>query len=234
MGGSIIGSLIMAVPILGVAVAFISHWRGHKLSRSAIKMNVMVRIVDFGADYRSQAALEEGLQRTLKRLFHLYSGQSVNGALVWAVLSHHPRADALDLLALAHDEVGIDKTSGKIRHKRPRWKLDSTEAVLFIIYIALSLGWYLMIGPGLRWLYGSPDSMATSDKIWATIAVVLSSCFVILYARYCFRYVAKVRAVRELTQTKRMKASRSLRMRCLDVQRKVKALLAQMRKLLPS
>lgn len=233
MGEDIVKGLVSTLPLTGAAVTFFTHLRSHRLTQSTNKTNLRLRIFDFWQLHQDRAALDEAPNKQLRHLFYLYSGQTVEGRLVWAALRDHPDPEAIEQLVLAHKEVKVGEDPGFIRHKRPRWKLEGTEALLIIIYVLATLSWFLLIGPGVRWIYGDLDSLSLLDKLGSALAVLISSVLVIAYVSYCFRYIEKARAARRLTQTKRMNIWQALRLRCVDIWQQARAMPSWLRGLLP-
>lgn len=225
MGEDLFQGFVSTLPVtIGALVSWLIHSRSYKLTQSTNKINLRLKLFDFWQLHQDKEELSGGLDKQLKHLFYLYSSKSVDGRLVWAALRDHPNPEALEQLILAHTEVEVGEEPGSIRHKRPRWKLEGAEVLLFIIYFLVSVSWFLLLGPGLRWIYGDPETLSLLGKIGSTFFVLIFSTLVFIYVMYCFRYVERARAARQLTQTERMNNRQALRLWCLDIWQQVEEL----------
>lgn len=216
--------------VVASSVGVFTHIRTHKLNRIANKANIMLRIIDFGEAYRSHETLEPNLQNQLRRLLYLYSGRVIDGHLAWSILRNHHEPNSLDQLAIAHQEVEAGETTGEIRFRKPQWRLDSNEFLLFIIYLMMALSW-IWLRPVLSWVAG--DSGDNESKFAATGILCAALLLTGFYARFCFRYIEKVRAARELAQSRRMPIRLSLRLRLNNTWCQAKRAAQRVRGLLP-
>ncbi|WNL40469.1 hypothetical protein RN346_07850 [Halomonas sp. PAMB 3232] len=200
------------------------------MTQSNIQTNFRLKIFDFWLLHQNEAVLSDDPDKQLKHLFYLYSGKSVDGRLVWAALRGHPDPEALERLPLAYTDVEVDESSGLIRQKQPPWKIDGKEAVLFIFYFLAAACWVFLLGPWPGWVYQEPEAISFGRKIGVAAVVILVNAVFLMYVRYCFHFMGKARAVRLLTQTKRMKIRHSIRLWWLNLFQRIKRLSCWFRK----
>lgn len=232
MGEELLKGIMATLPVtIGALVSWLIHSRSYKQNQSTIKINLRLKLFDFWQLHQDKEKLSNGLDKQLQHLFYLYSGKSVHGSLIWAVLRYHPNPESLEQLILAHNEVETGQVPGLICHKRQRWKLEGNEVLLMIIYFLVAVNWFFLLGPGLRWVYGPAESLSLLDKIGSSFLVLITSALVYSYVVFCFKYIGRARAARKLTQTERMSAKQALRLRLKDLCSQVIERLSRLRNL---
>ncbi len=235
MGESLLQGFASALPVMiGALVPWLIHSRSYKLTQSTNKMTLRLRIFDFWQLHQDAEELLDAPVKQLKHLFYLYSGKSVDGSLVWYVLRDHPDPKALEQLILAHNEVEKGEQPGSIRHSRPRWEIEGTEVLLIIAYFVFSISWCFLLGPGINWLYPEPENMGIGGAVVLGLLAAIVTVLFFFYAKYCYWYISKARAVRLLTQTERMHAGQALKLRLSSPWLGIKGILRRIRNLAPN